>query len=95
MREFHMLPPFGSDGHFLINSPDASVGTFGKQVSRRASLSECSNFSPGTTKRPAARLDVFDLEIYPVNLFPRLDLSHSAKIRYSGFFAFVKRSHAY
>jgi hypothetical protein len=20
--EFHMLPPFGSDGHFLISSPD-------------------------------------------------------------------------
>jgi hypothetical protein len=20
--EFHMLPPFGSDGHFLIGSPD-------------------------------------------------------------------------
>jgi hypothetical protein len=38
--KFHMLPPFGSDGHFLINSPDASVGTFGKQVSRRASLGE-------------------------------------------------------
>jgi hypothetical protein len=21
--EYHLLPPFGSDGHFLIDSPDA------------------------------------------------------------------------